>query len=157
MRRVVLFLLVAVLLARGVSGQTPERCAGERTGQGVGIDQEGEQWARNTLKKMSLEEKVGQMFMIWARSGFLNVNVPEYLQLRDTMRRFHIGAFGVTVPWDGSLLKKSSPYEMAALTNQLQRDSELPLHLCRRFRARRDHEAERGNGFSPGHGPGRDP
>ena len=134
MRRVVLFLLVAVLFARGVSGQTPEPpSAGERTGQGVGTDSESEQWARNTLKRMSLEEKVGQMFMIWARSGFLNVNAPEYLQLRDTVRRFHIGAVGVTVPWDGSLLKKSSPYEMAALTNQLQRDSELPLIFAADF------------------------
>ena len=39
----------------------------------------------------------------------------------------------VTVPWDGSLLKKSSPYEMAALTNQLQRDSELPLIFAADF------------------------
>ena len=134
MRRVVLFLLVAVLLTRGVSGQTPEPpSASERTGQGAGTDPAGEQWARNTLKRMSLEEKVGQMFMIWARSGFLNVNASEYLQLRDTVRRFHIGAVGVTVPWDGSLLKKSSPYEMAALTNQLQRDSELPLIFAADF------------------------
>ncbi len=101
--------------------------------QVLGIDHEGEQWARNTLKKMSLEEKVGQMFMIWARSAFLNVNSPEYLQLRDTMHRFHIGAFGITVPADGSVLKKSSPYELAALTNQLQSDSELPLLVAADF------------------------
>jgi len=131
MRRVLLFFLLGLLVAQGAFGQTP-RLADERA-QGVGVDQEGEQWARTTLTKMSLEEKVGQMFMIWARSAFLNVNGPEYQQLRDTMRRFHIGAFGVTVPWDGSLLKKSSPYEMAALTNQLQRDSELPLIFAADF------------------------
>jgi beta-N-acetylhexosaminidase len=123
--------LLGWLLAQGAFGQAPE-AAGER-GSGIGVDQEGEQWARATLKKMSLEEKVGQMFMIWARAAFFNVNGPEYQQLRDTMRRFHIGAFGVTVPWDGSLLKKSSPYEMAALTNQLQRDSELPLIFAADF------------------------
>ena len=82
---------------------------------------------------MSLEEKVGQMFMIWARSGFLNVNGPSTCNCATPMRRFHIGAFGVTVPWDGSLLKKCSPYEMAALTNQLQRDSELPLIFAADF------------------------
>jgi len=131
MRRVLLFFLLGLLVAQSAFGQAPG-LTGERA-QGAGVDQEGEQWARNTLNNMSLEEKVGQMFMIWARSGFLNVNGPEYLQLRDTMRRFHIGAFGVTVPWDGSLLKKSSPYEMAALTNQLQRDSELPLIFAADF------------------------
>lgn len=131
MRRVLFFFLLAMLVVKGAFGQAPAS-AGEH-GQGIGVDQEGEQWARNTLKKMLLEEKVGQMFMIWARSAFLNVNGPEYQQLRDTMRRFHIGAFGVTVPWDGSLLRKSSPYEMAALTNQLQRDSELPLIFAADF------------------------
>ncbi len=131
MRRVLLLFLLGLLMVQAAFGQAP-RWADERA-QGVGVDQEGEQWARTTLTKMSLEEKVGQMFMIWARSGFLNVNGPEYLQLRDTMRRFHIGAFGVTVPWDGSQLKKCSPYEMAALTNQLQRDSELPLIFAADF------------------------
>jgi beta-N-acetylhexosaminidase len=131
MRRVLFLCLLGWLLAQGAFGQAPE-AAGER-GSGIGVDQEGEQWARATLKKMSLEEKVGQMFMIWARAAFFNVNGPEYQQLRDTMRRFHIGAFGVTVPWDGSLLKKSSPYEMAALINQLQRDSELPLIFAADF------------------------
>ncbi len=131
MRRVLLFFLFSLLVAQGALGQAP-RLADERA-QGVGVDQEGEQWARTTLTRMSLEEKVGQMFMIWARSAFINVNGPEYQQLRDTMRRFRIGAFGVTVPSDGSLLKKSSPYEMAALTNQLQRDSELPLIFAADF------------------------
>jgi len=129
MRGVLLFFLVGLLLTPGVLGPAQEP-AGD---QAVGIDREGEQWARDTLSRMSLEEKVGQMFMIWARSTFLNVNSPEYLQLRDTMRRFHIGAVGVTVPSDGSLLRKCSPYEMAALTNQLQRDSELPLIFAADF------------------------
>jgi len=36
-------------------------------------------------RKLSPEEKVGQLFMIWVRAEFLNVNSPQYLQLRDTM------------------------------------------------------------------------
>ena len=131
MRRVLLYFLLCLLLAQAALGQAPG--LGGMHEQVLGIDHEGEQWARNTLKRMSLEDKVGQMFMIWARSAFLNVNSPEYLQLRDTMRRFHIGAFGITVPTDGSVLKKSSPYELAALTNQLQSDSELPLIVAADF------------------------
>ena len=42
----------------------------------------GDKWAEKTLHKMSVEEKVGQLFMIWCRASFLNVENPEYLQLR---------------------------------------------------------------------------
>jgi len=37
---------------------------------------------------MSLEEKVGQLFMIWVRAQFENVNNPDYLQLRDTIAKY---------------------------------------------------------------------
>ena len=35
--------------------------------------------------------------MVWARVSFLNVNSPEYVNLRDTMRKYHVGGFGVTI------------------------------------------------------------
>jgi len=99
----------------------------------VKLDRDGEKWAEKTLKKMTLEEKIGQMFMIWARAEFLNVNGPEYVRLRDTMRKYHIGGFGMTVNTYGPLLIKSEPLEAAALLNQLQRDSELPLIMAADF------------------------
>ena len=37
----------------------------------------GDKWAEKTLRKMTLEEKVGQVFMIWCRASFLNVESPE--------------------------------------------------------------------------------
>src|SRR5438552_10659355 len=38
----------------------------------VHLDHDGEKWAEKTLHKMSVEEKVGQLFMIWTRAEFLN-------------------------------------------------------------------------------------
>ncbi len=99
----------------------------------VRLDQEGDKWAQKTLKKMSLEEKVGQMIMIWARAEFLNVSSPRYLQLRDEMRKYHIGSFGLTVATDGPFLLRNQPYEAVMMTNQLQRDSELPLLFAADF------------------------
>ena len=69
----------------------------------VHLDKKGEKWARESLKKMSLEQKIGQMFMIWARAQFMNVDSPEYIGLRDTMRKYHIGGFGLTVQLRGRL------------------------------------------------------
>ena len=71
--------------------------------------------------------------MVWARVQFLNVDSPDYIQLRDTIRNYHIGGFGVTVPVDGPFLLRNQPYEAAALTNQLQRDSKLPLIFAADF------------------------
>ena len=99
----------------------------------VHLDKEGEKWAEKTLKSMSLEQKIGQMFMIWARAEFVNVQSPDFLKLRDTEQKFHIGGFGVTVPFEDGILFKSEPYEAAMLTNELQSASEIPLLIAADF------------------------
>src|ERR1043166_9500446 len=87
----------------------------------------GDKWAEKTLRKMPLEEKVGQVFMVWCRASFLNVESPEYLQLRDAMQKYHVGSFAMTVHVDGPFLLRSEPYEAAELLNRLQHDWKLPL------------------------------
>jgi len=99
----------------------------------VHLDRNGERWATATLRKMSLEEKIGQMIMPWARIEFMNVRDPEYLQLREEMRKYHVGGFGVTVFVEGASLLKSEPLEAAELTNSLQRDSKYPLLFAADF------------------------
>lgn len=99
----------------------------------IHLDRKGERWAASTLHKMSLEEKIGQMIMVWARAQFLNVESPDYLELRNEMAKYHVGGFGVTVPTEGALLLKSEPLEAAALTNRLQKDSKYPLLFAADF------------------------
>jgi len=99
----------------------------------VHLDRKGERWAATTLRKMSLEEKIGQMIMPWARIEFMNVDSPDYLLLREEMRKYHVGGFGVTVFANGTSLSKSEPLEAAALTNGLQRDSKYPLLFAADF------------------------
>ncbi len=99
----------------------------------VHLDREGEKWAEKTLKHLSLEQKIGQLFLIWTRAQFTNIDSPEYKQLRDTIRKYHIGAVGMTVRWEPPFLYKNQPYEAAMLLNQLQRDSELPLIVAADF------------------------
>jgi beta-N-acetylhexosaminidase len=93
----------------------------------------GEKWAEKTLHKLTLEEKVGQVFMIWCRASFLNVENPEYLQWRDDMQKYHVGSFAMTVHVDGPYLLRSEPYEAAELLNRLQSDSKLPLLFAADF------------------------
>ncbi|HWO34220.1 MAG TPA: glycoside hydrolase family 3 N-terminal domain-containing protein [Candidatus Acidoferrum sp.] len=93
----------------------------------------GEKWAEKTLHKLTLEEKVGQVFMIWCRASFLNVENPEYLQLVEDMQKYHVGSFAMTVHVDGPYLRRSEPYEAADLLNRLQKDSKLPLLFAADF------------------------
>src|SRR5712692_7265032 len=92
-----------------------------------------EKWAAKTLRKMSLEEKVGQLFMIWTRAEFLNVNSREYARLRDTMNQYHVGSFAMTVRYEPPFLYRSEPFEAAQLLNRLQSDSKLPLLIAADF------------------------
>ncbi len=94
---------------------------------------QADRWAEKTLHRLTLEEKVGQVFMIWCRAGFLNVDSPEYLQLREAMKKYHVGSFAMTVHVDGPFLLRSEPYEAAELLNRLQRDSKLPLLIAADF------------------------
>ncbi len=99
----------------------------------VHLDKAGEKWAQQSLRKMTLEQKVGQMFMIWSQAEFLNVNDPQYIHLRDTMRKYHLGGFGLTVEYEDGFLYKNEPLEAAMVTNQLQGDSEFPLIFAADF------------------------
>jgi beta-N-acetylhexosaminidase len=99
----------------------------------VHLGHDGELWAKNTLRKLTTEEKVGQLFLVWVRAEFLNVNAPEYLQLQKDISKYHLGGFTMTVPWDPPFLYRSQPYEAAELLNRLQQDSRLPLVIAADF------------------------
>jgi beta-N-acetylhexosaminidase len=99
----------------------------------IHLTRKGSEWAEKTLRKLSVEEKIGQLFMIWCRVSFLNVESPEYLQLRDAMEKYHVGSFAMTVHVDGPFLLRSEPYEAAELLNRLQHDSKLPLLFAADF------------------------
>jgi len=123
-------LAILVVLVQTLPGFAKEKYS--RPGP-IHVTKDGEKWAEKTLRKLSPEEKVGQVFMIWCRASFLNVENPEYLQWRDAMQKYHVGSFAMTVHVDGSNLLRSEPYEAAELLNRLQRDSKLPLLIAADF------------------------
>jgi beta-N-acetylhexosaminidase len=93
----------------------------------------GDKWAEKTLHGLSVEEKVGQVFMIWCRASFLNVESAEYLQFLEDMKKYHVGSFAMSVHVDGPFLLRTEPYEAAELLNRLQKASKLPLLFAADF------------------------
>jgi beta-N-acetylhexosaminidase len=94
---------------------------------------ESRRWAEQTVKKMTLEEKVGQMLNVRYFTDFQNFESDGYRQFRDQMRKYHIGSVTLTVHSDGGFLLKNPPLEVASVANQLQRDSKLPLLIAADF------------------------
>ena len=101
--------------------------------QPIHLDRDGDKWAEKTLKRMTLDEKVGQMFMVWAFAEFRNVDSIEYKRMIDAIDKYHVGGFGVTVPIEYGILVKGNPYEVAMLTNDLQRRAKIPLLMAADF------------------------
>jgi len=90
-------------------------------------------WAAKTLKSLSLEEKVGQLFMIRLRVEFLNGRSSGYSELRNNIRKYHIGSLAMSVPAQGRARDGSRRYETVTLLNQLQEEAKLPLLIAGDF------------------------
>jgi beta-N-acetylhexosaminidase len=128
MNRTAAFLLSALLLVTSASAKDKYQHPGP-----IRETHSGDKWAEKTLRKLTLEEKIGQVFMIWCRASFLNVENPEYLQFLDSMQKYHVGSFAMSVHVDGPYLLRTEPYEAAELLNRLQKESKLPLLFAADF------------------------
>ncbi len=136
-RHAFLAVLVFVFIFCAAGGSAKDQNVGARErhpwSRPIHLDAAGRKWVDRTLGRMSIEEKVGQLFMIWAKVQFMNDADPVWIDLRDKVRKYHIGSLGMTVPTDGPLLLKSQPYEAAELLNRLQKTSKLPLIFAADF------------------------
>ena len=97
------------------------------------LTKDGRHWVDQTLKRLSLEEKVGQMLSVRYYTDFQNFTSDNYRQFREQMQKYHIGSVVLTVHVDGPMLLKNPPLEVAMMANQLQRDSALPLLIAADF------------------------
>ncbi|HEX8395928.1 MAG TPA: glycoside hydrolase family 3 N-terminal domain-containing protein [Pyrinomonadaceae bacterium] len=81
-------------------------------------DKKAENWVEKTLKSLTLREKIGQVVMVRMSGEFQNWNDPRFLELRRHIEENHLGGF---------ILFRGEANSIAALTNELQRMSKLPL------------------------------
>jgi len=75
------------------------------------------QWADSVLNSMTLDEKIGQLFMVAAYSNRNQSHVKELAKLIDT---YKIG---------GLIFFQGGPLRQAHITNELQSKSEIPLWI----------------------------
>ena len=76
---------------------------------------------------MSIEEKVGQMLQIRVYGDYRSFDSPDYAAVREQILTYHIGSVDLGARMAGPNLVKGSPEQVAAIANELQRTSRLPL------------------------------
>jgi beta-N-acetylhexosaminidase len=128
MRQLFTTVAVAALLIAGTYADSPARP----------LDRAAAQWVEQTLKKLTSDEKIGQLLVPSLNASFTSVDSETYDRLRHLVRDLKIGGihvFGGTEPAPALMLnptygggsRKGDPYAAAALLNRLQKESQLPL------------------------------
>lgn len=85
------------------------------------------QWVEATLRRMSLEEKVGQVLFATYHGSFTSTDSAAYAQMLHAVDDLHVGGF-INITQGSPLgIVKSQAYPTAVLNNQLQAKSKLPL------------------------------
>ncbi len=86
-----------------------------------------QKWVNSTLQGLSLEEKVGQLLFATYHGSFTSTDSPAYAELLHDVRDLHVGGF-INITHGSPLgIVKSQVYPTAALNNQLQAKSAIPL------------------------------
>jgi len=127
-----LLLAALILSAMPAFAKVKTRDRYQRPGP-IHLDRDGQKWADKVLRRMSPEEKVGQLLMIFVKAQPMNQSDPAWVELRDSIRRHHIGGLVMTVPASGPVLYRTQPNVAAELLNRLQRSSPQPLIIAADF------------------------
>lgn len=75
-------------------------------------------WADKRLRKMSLDEKIGQMIHIGVNAVYLNQDNPEFLEVKRQIVENHVG---------GMIVFVGGVYDTVHLINRMQEAAKIPL------------------------------
>jgi beta-N-acetylhexosaminidase len=124
--RVILILALLLLMTPSAKAQKTKRAAPARV-------QPGDKWAQQTLSKMSLDEKLGQMVVVYYWGRFTSVDDPDFRDLLREVKDQHIGGLILQAQRTPTGVERSQVYPTAALSNELQRTAKIPLFVSADF------------------------
>lgn len=79
------------------------------------------QWVDKTIRKMTLDEKIGQLVVARYTGEFFNYDSPYLKNLEDLVRKYHLG---------GLILFGGEALETAYFTNHFQKLAKVPLLIA---------------------------
>src|ERR1700722_11591782 len=139
MRKLSRWLLLLALFSMATTSHTQKSPRASDAPKPAGLSPEGERWVSQTLKSMSLDEKIGQLFAVWAYGSFLSTESQDYKDLLVDVEEKHIGSFAIQTQGSPLGVERSQVYPTAVLVNTLQKHAKVPLLIGADF--------ERGTGM----------
>src|SRR5215469_12440767 len=129
----VLLLILMAQKARSQNNATNEKKrAAQKTSAGPkstakNLSPSASAWVESTLRKMTTDEKIGQLLFTTYHGSFTATDTDAYRQLLHDVQDLHVGGFIVITHGSPLGIVKSQAYPTAVLANQLQAKSKLPL------------------------------
>jgi len=81
-------------------------------------------WVEETLQKMSLDQKIGQLIIVPAGQTFYTISDPKYQELKDLVQRYHIG---------GVLVQNEDTFQQISFINEIQSTARVSLFFIGDF------------------------
>jgi beta-N-acetylhexosaminidase len=101
------------------------------------LDRDAARWVAETIKQLSLDEKIGQLIVPAFESGFVSTDSDAFDELARLVKEYHVAGFhvfGASQPAPSVLLNASygtvilgQPFAAASLLNRLQALAQVPL------------------------------
>jgi len=126
-------LLLTALLLMAQTGRTEKNPRVKATPAPKKASAEAEKWVQQTLKKMTLDEKLGQLLVVYYFGGFLSTESFEYKELLREVEKNHVGGFVVQTHGSPLGIERSQVYPTAVLANELQNHAKVPLLVAADF------------------------
>lgn len=137
--------VLAGVMATAQSGPTGPTAAPAPPMLADTLDRPATRWVDETLKKMTLDDKVGQMVVTSVETTYLATDSDEFAAVADRVTRLKLGGvhiFGGSERVPGVLLNTAygsvtlgEPLEAASVLNRLQSRAALPLLVTADFEA----------------------
>jgi beta-N-acetylhexosaminidase len=104
-------------------------------------------WIEQTLRKMTLREKLGQMLMVPFFGGFASSESAEYAEAVRQVEENRVGGLILSTARGPLGIRRSQVYPTAATANELQRRAKVPLLIGADFEAGTRMRIEEGTAF----------
>jgi beta-glucosidase-like glycosyl hydrolase/CubicO group peptidase (beta-lactamase class C family) len=147
MRTLSRWLLLLACFFMATTGRTQKSPRAPDAPKPAELSSEGQRWVAQTLKSMSLDEKIGQLFAVWAYGSFLSTESQDYRDLLRDVEEKHIGTFAIQTQGSPLGVERSQVYPTAILVNTLQKHAKVPLLVGADFERGTAMRVEEGTSF----------
>src|SRR5580704_3105946 len=104
-------------------------------------------WVDETLKSMSLREKLGQLLVVYFFGEFTSTESGEYKDLVRQVSENHVGGFILGTKRQPLGIERGGVYVAAVLANQMQKRAKVPLIVSADFERGTAMRLDEGTGF----------